>query len=45
MTQLIDYLIEQRGIGSDYIDAWGKPTTIEPHNQHKLLNKYYAYQI
>ena len=37
MTQLIDYLIEQRGIGSDFIDAWGKPATIAPQNQQKLL--------
>jgi 4-alpha-glucanotransferase len=37
MTQAIDYLIEQRGIGSDFIDAWGKPAKIEKHNQQKLL--------
>lgn len=37
MTQLVDYLIEQKGISSDFIDAWGKPAKIKPENQHKLL--------
>lgn len=44
MTQLIDYLIEQRGIGSDFIDAWGQSATIAPHNQKKLLSAM-GYQI
>ncbi|MDT0594035.1 4-alpha-glucanotransferase [Glaciecola petra] len=37
MTQLVDYLIEQKGISSDFIDAWGKPAKIKPENQYKLL--------
>jgi 4-alpha-glucanotransferase len=37
MTQLVDYLIEHRGIGSDFVDAWGKPASIEPETQQKIL--------
>lgn len=37
MTQLVDYLIEQRGIGSHFIDAWGKSATIKRETQQKLL--------
>lgn len=44
MTQLVDYLIEQRGIGSQFIDAWGKPASIKPANQHKLLQAM-GYQL
>ncbi|MGB3727443.1 MAG: 4-alpha-glucanotransferase [Glaciecola sp.] len=36
-AQLIDYLIEQRGIGSDFVDAWGKPAVIKAENQQTLL--------
>jgi 4-alpha-glucanotransferase len=44
MTQLVDYLIEQRGIGSDFIDAWGKPATVKRENQQKLLQAM-GYQL
>lgn len=44
MTELVDYLIEQRGIGSDFIDAWGKPASVKRENQEKLL-KAMGYQI
>jgi 4-alpha-glucanotransferase len=44
MTQLVDYLIEQRGIGSNFIDAWGKPTSIKRESQEKLL-KAMGYQL
>ena len=37
MTQLTDYLIEQRGIGTQFIDAWGKPANIDPKNQQLIL--------
>lgn len=37
MTQLVDYLIEQNGIDSEFVDAWGKPATIARENQEKLL--------
>ncbi|MGK0373485.1 MAG: 4-alpha-glucanotransferase, partial [Glaciecola sp.] len=37
MTQLVDYLIKQRGIGSNFVDAWGKPATIKRETQQKLL--------
>lgn len=37
MTQLVEYLIEQKGIGSNFVDAWGKPATIAQENQEKLL--------
>jgi 4-alpha-glucanotransferase len=37
MTDLIQHLVEQRGIGTDFIDAWGKPAQISKHNQEKLL--------
>lgn len=38
MTELIQHLLEQRGIGTDYTDAWGKPAKITLSNQKKLLN-------
>lgn len=44
MTQLVDYLIEQRGIGSNFVDAWGKPATIKRENQEKLLQAM-GYQL
>ncbi len=37
MTHLVDYLIEQNGIDSKFVDAWGKPATIARENQKKLL--------
>lgn len=37
MTNLIQQLVKQRGIGADFIDAWGKPTLIAERNQEKLL--------
>jgi 4-alpha-glucanotransferase len=37
MTQLVNYLIEQKGISSDFVDAWGKPAKIKLENQQKLL--------
>ncbi|MFT4654075.1 MAG: 4-alpha-glucanotransferase [Kangiellaceae bacterium] len=37
MTQLVDYLIEQKGIGSNFVDAWGKPATTKRKTQEKLL--------
>jgi len=44
MTQLTDYLIEQQGIGSNYIDAWGKPAIIQRETQQELL-KSMGYQL
>jgi 4-alpha-glucanotransferase len=37
MTDLIQHLVEQRGIGTHFIDAWGKPAVIAKRNQEKLL--------
>lgn len=37
MTQLIDYLVEHRGINPEFVDAWGKLTAVAARNQHKLL--------
>lgn len=37
MTDFIQHLVEQRGIGTEFIDAWGKPTVIARRNQEKLL--------
>lgn len=37
MTQLVDYLIKQRGIGSSFVDAWGKSASIKRETQLKLL--------
>ncbi|MEP2653311.1 MAG: 4-alpha-glucanotransferase [Paraglaciecola sp.] len=36
-ASLIDYLVEYRGIESNYHDAWGKPTTIAAATKEKLL--------
>lgn len=44
MTQLLDYLIEQKGIDSSFIDAWGKPAKIKRESQQKLLQAM-GYQI
>ncbi|WP_371195213.1 4-alpha-glucanotransferase [Glaciecola sp. SC05] len=37
MTDLIEHLVEQRGIGTEFIDAWGKPAVIARQTQIKLL--------
>lgn len=44
MTQLVDYLIGQKGIGSNFIDAWGKPKAIKRESQQKLLQAM-GYQV
>ncbi|MCC2615423.1 4-alpha-glucanotransferase [Aestuariibacter halophilus] len=36
-SSLKDKLVELRGIESNYIDAWGKPATINPASKDKLL--------
>ena len=37
-SSLLEQLVEYRGIESDYNDAWGRPTTIEPATKNKLLS-------
>jgi 4-alpha-glucanotransferase len=37
-SSLIEQLVEFRGIESNYNDAWGHPTTIEPATKNKLLS-------
>ena len=37
-SSLIDYLVEHRGIESNYLDAWGNPSTIDPDTKKKLLS-------
>jgi len=41
---LFDYLIKQKGIGSNFIDAWGKPAKIKSENQLKVLQAM-GYQV
>ncbi len=41
---LIDYLVDQCGIESNYLDAWGKPQSIPMDTKQKLL-KVMGYQI
>ena len=36
--QLLQQLVEMRGIETHYVDAWGKPTTIAEPSKAKLLN-------
>ena len=36
--QLLQQLVEMRGIETHYIDAWGKPATIAESSKAKLLN-------
>ena len=36
--QLLQQLVEMRGIETQYVDAWGKPATIAESNKAKLLN-------
>jgi 4-alpha-glucanotransferase len=36
-TSLLEQLVEYRGIESNYNDAWGRPTTIDPATKSKLL--------
>ena len=39
MTQdLLQQLVEMRGIETQYVDAWGKPATIAESSKAKLLN-------
>lgn len=42
--QLFNYLINQKGIGSNFIDAWGKPAKIKAENQLKVLQAM-GYQV
>jgi 4-alpha-glucanotransferase len=37
-SSLLDQLVEYRGIESNYHDAWGRPTSIEPATKSKLLS-------
>ena len=37
-NQVLQKLVEMRGIESNYIDAWGKPATIADSSKAKLLN-------
>ncbi|MFT2091291.1 4-alpha-glucanotransferase [Paraglaciecola sp. 2405UD69-4] len=43
-ASLVDYLVEHRGIESNYTDAWGKPTTISNTTKEKLLHLM-GYQV
>ncbi|OLF74341.1 4-alpha-glucanotransferase [Alteromonas sp. W12] len=36
--QLLQQLVEMRGIETQYVDAWGKPATIAESSKAKLLN-------
>ena len=36
--QLLQQLVEMRGIETRYVDAWGKPATIAESSKAKLLN-------
>ncbi|MFT5838698.1 MAG: 4-alpha-glucanotransferase [Flavobacteriales bacterium] len=37
MSSLLEQLVEYRGIESNYNDAWGQPTSIDPATKNKLL--------
>ncbi len=37
-NQVLQKLVEMRGIESNYVDAWGKPATIADSSKAKLLN-------
>ena len=37
-NQVLQTLVEMRGIESNYVDAWGKPATIADSSKAKLLN-------
>jgi len=43
-TSLLEQLVEYRGIESNYNDAWGRPTTIDPSTKSKLLSAM-GYQV
>ncbi|MBL4632083.1 MAG: 4-alpha-glucanotransferase [Paraglaciecola sp.] len=43
-SSLLEQLVEYRGIESNYNDAWGNPTTIEPATKSKLLSAM-GYQV
>ena len=34
---IIDTLVQMRGIETNFVDAWGKPTTVQPGTKEKLL--------
>nr|WP_136249675.1 4-alpha-glucanotransferase [Ningiella ruwaisensis] len=34
---ILEHLVAQNGIGTEFIDAWGNPATIDKSNQQKLL--------
>ena len=36
MTQLLKDLVTYKGLGSEFIDAWGNPATIAEENQKKM---------
>lgn len=36
-TSIIDTLVQLRGIESNFVDAWGKPTSVQPGTKEKLL--------
>ena len=37
---IIDTLVQLRGIESDFVDAYGRPTTVHPGTKEKLLSVY-----
>ena len=37
-NQVLQKLVEMRGIESNYVDAWGKPATIADSSKAKLLH-------
>lgn len=43
-SSLLEQLVEYRGIESNYNDAWGRPTTIDPATKSKLLSVM-GYQV
>jgi 4-alpha-glucanotransferase len=43
-SSLLEQLVEYRGIESNYNDAWGRPTTINPATKSKLLSAM-GYQV
>jgi 4-alpha-glucanotransferase len=43
-SSLLEQLVEYRGIESNYNDAWGRPTTIDPATKSKLLSAM-GYQV
>lgn len=37
MTELLETLIKSKGIGTEFVDAWGNPTEIAEENQQTIL--------